>query len=60
MKMSEKIVYTCAQCGKQLTSMDFKIKSLFYTDTWVCEDCAIAEDESWLKDPTQHLSAEFK
>jgi hypothetical protein len=50
----------CAKCGKSLDALDFKIKSLFFTDKWVCEDCAIVEDESWLKDPSQQLSADYK
>jgi hypothetical protein len=50
----------CVSCGKNLKSLDFKIKSLFHTDKWVCEDCAIVEDESWLKDPTKELTSAYR
>ena len=41
--------WICVQCGKEFTIIDFKIKSLIYKDKWVCEDCAIYEDEVWLE-----------
>ena len=50
----------CVSCGKKLHALDFKIKSLFHTDQWVCEDCAIVEDESWLKDPSKELTETYR
>jgi protein-arginine kinase activator protein McsA len=41
--------WACAQCQKEFNLLDFKIKSLIYKDRWVCEDCAIQEDEIWLE-----------
>lgn len=43
------VSWTCAQCGKEFSGIDFKIKSLIYKDKWVCEDCAIHEDQVWLE-----------
>ena len=41
--------WTCAQCDKEFYNIDFKIKSLIFKDKWVCEDCAIHEDQIWLE-----------
>ena len=38
----------CYRCGKKLSAFSFKLKSLFHSDKWVCEDCAIEEDEEWI------------
>ena len=52
--------FVCARCGKKLEKTDFKIKSLFNTTQWVCEDCALLEDEEWLNDKKQILSPEYQ
>lgn len=41
--------WRCCQCGKEFTALDFKIKSLLQPDQWVCEDCALYEDEVWIR-----------
>jgi len=59
--MSENIKsFVCTRCGKKLEKNDFKIKSLFNTNEWVCEDCALLEDEQWLNDKNQILSPEYQ
>jgi hypothetical protein len=41
--------WQCGHCGSSRTETDFKVTSLIYSNKWLCEDCAIHEDNIWLE-----------
>ena len=40
----------CIYCKKELGANSFKLRSLYHKDKFVCEDCAVEEDEKWLSE----------
>lgn len=40
----------CVYCSKEFEVNSFKLRSLFHKEKFVCEDCAVEEDEKWLAD----------
>ena len=52
-------VNKCVYCGKVIKDGEFKIKSLFYENGYVCEECVWREDNMWLKEANKNRFPDF-